>query len=103
MPAIVNGCFGLRITHGVVDTAGVVPSFRYVLDFVILACTEPVFSPFDVPCLFARDVKVLEVFTRVWLPLQDRQPIEKVISNCNMISYETPVDAGPAAKPDCLA
>ena len=51
IPAIVNGCFGLRITHGLLGTDGLVPSFTYVVEFLILASTKPCSSHFDVPCL----------------------------------------------------
>ncbi|KAI9717361.1 MAG: hypothetical protein M1828_007249 [Chrysothrix sp. TS-e1954] len=58
MPAILNGLFGLRLSHGCVDTTSLFA----------------VFNTFDVPSLFARDLKLLAEVVHAWLPDSSAEP-----------------------------
>ncbi|KAK7932511.1 amidase signature enzyme [Apiospora marii] len=65
-PALVNGVYQFRPTHSNVSLDGMVPTF----------------PQFDTPCVFARDLQVMESVLRAWLPRQTP----------SVVNFEKPFD-----------
>lgn len=65
-PALVNGVYQFRPTHSNVSLDGMVPTFPHC----------------DTPCVFARDLQVVEYVLRAWLPHQTP----------SVVNFEKPFD-----------
>lgn len=82
-PALVNGIFQFRPSHDAVPLDGMVPTFLQ----------------FDTPCVFARNLEVLEDVLSAWVPRVDLS-LEKSNSDLEIIY---PLDYLPKAVPGQLA
>ena len=106
LPALRNGCFAMRPSHGLLPKKGYIPSFRYVWTFVCrgMACCylTNIFSRFDVPTFLSRHLGMSITIMKAWYGAANNLP-EATSTVCSVKRCPDNANSREASPQDCVA